>query len=571
MKKIKVVQILSYSCLYPHSNIKIEDMIKLIPSQSAIEWASYMFLRKSMMKIDETEHGCFLPLLFNLNKELQSHIVDYLQKIDIKNYVFIDKVAMLILIQYLIANHNDNKHNVLDSKDDFSNLMIAYLLCCDEMLRYTTNGIQKINDIDSFVKLYLPEQLKYNDIHYSKDYRVEFLRFYYFMGFCENDSKFRTYLNLFLTEKLIEKWDDYLYFVFETYLKAETNADGSTNKFIIDPSIYYGKAYMDAMCIDILNFKRTADFTCIRERPIYCQGNNTYSILCMNFFLDKLFQSFLFDFANVLRKYKHQTGINNYPDLKKMVGEHFTECYLFYEIMNGCFGKTSKKSFSGKELKVELKEGEPDYYVRKGKNIFLFEFKDVMLDAKTKHCEDFDKIQGELLQLFESSTYEKNKNKIKEKPQPKGITQLLNVIDKKLNVILQKMDVIECADKFNVYPIIVYQDCSFDIEGFNYILKKRFVELQIERNISDKYLLKDLVMLPLEGLIKLEDYFIDGKLQLEKLIDGYIIECSSTEENKILSFYKYLMSRAMDLGYNHKMSTRFKRVVDTVVEKNRKV
>lgn len=61
---------------------------------------------------------------------------------------------------------------MFESKDDFSNLIIAYLICCDEKLRYTTKSLDGISNVDSLMALYLPEQLRYNDIYYPKDYRV---------------------------------------------------------------------------------------------------------------------------------------------------------------------------------------------------------------------------------------------------------------------------------------------------------------------------------------------------------------------------------------------------------------
>ena len=131
------------------------------------------------MSINQTEADFFIPLLFQMNKKLQHIITNYLQSISINfsSYVFIDEVSLLILIEYLLESHNENDTDVFESKDDFSNLIIAYLICCDEKLRYTTKSLDGISNVDSLMALYLPEQLRYNDIYYPKDYRVEFMRF----------------------------------------------------------------------------------------------------------------------------------------------------------------------------------------------------------------------------------------------------------------------------------------------------------------------------------------------------------------------------------------------------------
>ena len=571
MEELLIKRQISYSCIFPSGTDTLREILKIIPSKSAIAWASYMLTKKKMMSINQTEADFFIPLLFQMNKKLQQIITNYLQSISINfsSYVFIDEVSLLILIEYLLESHNENDTDVFESKDDFSNLIIAYLICCDEKLRYTTKSLDEISNVDSLMALYLPEQLRYNDIYYPKDYRVEFMRFYYFMTFCEKNVTFKNYLELFLQEKNIKKWDDYLYFVFETYLTLSTNKGGSTNTIKIEPDFYYGKTFLDFMCIDIEKFKRTLDFTCLRSQPIYYRGDNTYSIIFMGFFIDKMFQSFLFDFASTLMKDKKTTKINNYPELKALVGNVFTENYLFYELVNGCFSKTCKKLISGQDLKIFLDDGEPDFYIRKGKNIFLLEFKDVMLDAKTKHCENIAQIKSEILELFESSTIEKSTGKQKKKAQAKGISQLLNVIETKLDIIIKKADKIETVDKFNVYPVIIYQDCCFDIEGVNYILRCRFEELKQKKNISDEYLVKQCVIMSFEMMFSLEDYFHNGRLQLDNLIDDYILECDKSDQNKLLPFNKFIMRKAWKLGYKHGMSTRFKKISDFMVEKNK--
>lgn len=200
MEELLIKRQISYSCIFPSGTDTLREILKIIPSKSAIAWASYMLTKKKMMSINQTEADFFIPLLFQMNKKLQHIITNYLQSISINfsSYVFMDEVSLLILIEYLLESHNENNTDVFESKDDFSNLIIAYLICCDEKLRYTTKSLDGISNVDSLMALYLPEQLRYNDIYYPKDYRVEFMRFYYFMTFCEKNVIFKNYLDMFL-------------------------------------------------------------------------------------------------------------------------------------------------------------------------------------------------------------------------------------------------------------------------------------------------------------------------------------------------------------------------------------
>ena len=559
MERLIVKRQITYSCIFPNGNDNLKELIKIIPSKSAIRWLSYLLLKKDLQTLNQNELEFLAPLLFKMNANLQHVISEYLEfiKNKINDYQFIDKTAILILVEYILENHNDIDVEVLESKDDFSNLFIAYLICCDETIMYSTKDLLNIKDADSQVLHHLPEQLKINDIIFPKDYRVEFIRFYYFMIFCKEDPEFREYLKAFLEENKIEKWEDYLIFILNTYLKNVANVEGASNLIQINPDIYYGKNFLDSMSVEIKDFKRTLDFTGLRSKPVYYYGNGLYSIISSKFFLDKMFQSFLFDLVSILKN-RNDNKIKNYPQLKQLVGDRFTEKYLFYEIMKGCFSNNNKKLIEGEELKKHLKDGEPDFYIRKGKNIFLFEFKDVMLNANVKHCGDLERINNEILQKFELTTSDKKKDK------PKGITQLLNVIENKLSTILNEYDNFEVLDKLNVYPIVIYQDSSFDIEGVRYLLNNRFSLLKKDRVISEDYLIKDFIMLPLEILIKLEDYFNDGTIILNDLIDNYIIETKKSEQNKLLPFNKYVMREAKAKGYNDKMSSRFREIINSL-------
>jgi hypothetical protein len=390
------------------------------------------------------------------------------------------------------------------------------------------------------------------------------------MKFCEVDTKFNGFLKLFLAEYNIKYWDHYLYFIFDIDGQMRTNKEGKTNVLYVD-SMSYATNYLRTMSISDGEFIPSIDFTGIRERPVYYLGDNTYCVLSLNFFVDKMFQSFLFDFATILTKRPEETNITGYPSLKKIVGEVFTEKVLFYNVMNDCFAKWHDTALSGDDLSKNLEDGEPDFYLRKSNDIFLFEFKDVMLNASIKHSDNYEQIESELLELFESSTKEKSTGKKRKVPNPKGITQLLNVIEYKMSSILSNADS-ETENKYNIYPIIVYQDNSFDIEGVNYILNKRFQLLKNNRAIPQNFVVHELVMLSLTTMIKLEDYFCSGQFKLGAIINEYISIKRTSPMNMAVPFNKFIMQKAFSEGYKNGKTKRFDNIITELViqEKQRK-
>jgi hypothetical protein len=84
------------------------------------------------------------------------------------------------------------------------------------------------------------------------------------------------------------------------------------------------------MVVDYKDYKSSEDFVGIRYKPIYSKKKMEYVIMSLNFFIDKFFQSFLFDFAKVLSEHYEITKIKGYSQLKKFVGEEFIEKHFFY-------------------------------------------------------------------------------------------------------------------------------------------------------------------------------------------------------------------------------------------------
>ena len=138
-----------------------------------------------------------------------------------------------------------------------------------------------------------------------------------------------------------------------------------------------------------------------------------------------------------------------------------------------------------------------------------------------------------------------------EKGRPKGVTQLVNVIDKHFEEIVGNG---QEKGNLQVYPILVYSDSSFDIEGINYYLNKRFLEILKKRNIRTDINVKDLVMVNINTLIMFEKAFADKKIKLDVLINDFISYKESKEQYRVVPFNKYLFQKAKSRGYFYKIS-----------------
>src|SRR5690606_24326316 len=135
------------------------------------------------------------------------------------------------------------------------------------------------------------------------------------------------------------------------------------------------------------------DYKPLRQYPLFKSEKDTFVFLDFRFFVDKFYQGFLFDFAAITKI--------PFPRLKTDMGNEFSEHILFYTVMQKCFANYGTIRITGNDIKNKIGSGEPDYYIRNGTDIFLFEFKDLILPTEVKYSGDAGAIQNCLIQKLE--------------------------------------------------------------------------------------------------------------------------------------------------------------------------
>lgn len=227
--------------------------------------------------------------------------------------------------------------------------------------------------------------------------------------------------------------------------------------------------------------------------------------------------------------------------------------------MDLCFSKYATICIRGESIKKILKEGEPDFYMRQGNKVFLFEFKDSTLNANIKYSNKIEAIRTSILGKFEETL----------DGQKKGIRQLINSIknirDSQFNNA--ELDLYD-NERSTIYPIIVHTDCSFEVEGVNYLLKERFEMLLNENVIKDRYLIKSIILVNLDTLISLQDLFHSRTLKLSSCINEYLDYTNSKRNqlNQIYPFDKFLMEQAFQKGYKNLAPNEFKSMIEGLVK-----
>ena len=559
MKKmeLKVQKLLSYSVVYPERHDKIEDLLAYVPSNTAIEVISYNLAKKVNQLVGEHDFNIWAPWLMKTRDAVKNPISRYAQQCNLGEYALIDEYAMLLLISRLLTYYNGRNDEL--TNDNLSDLFLAYMLCCDERLALSKSLPNNKMKADEFVAAFLPGCLKVDSIEAPRDYRLLLIKCYLLMiEFPKYNKTFAFYVDEFCKEKGISSAKKYLDEIFLTFLEMG-KIDRANCRMGFDDNEKSALRFYDGLSIDPYSYHHDNDFLKIREKPLLKTGHNIYNILYMKMFLDKTYIGLLFDIKDALVNRGLLNEKSGYMNLRSMLGEEFSEKFFFYTLMDRCFGKHYVK-YSGEMLKKSLGEGMPDFYLRKGNSIFIFECKDAQVASKKKLSDDYETIKNAIFEKYVANS----------KGHGKGVSQLASVIEHKVPLILKKIDVNAPKSFMFIFPIIVYFDDCFDVEGPNYLLNKEFQRIIKDRNVSVDYEVKDMVMVNIEQLMRLENFFVDSKLDLAYLINSYIDYKEQAELNQVFPFNKFLFQEAKQVGFELKKTRWFDEIFGNLKEMDKK-
>ncbi len=249
------------------------------------------------------------------------------------------------------------------------------------------------------------------------------------------------------------------------------------------------------------------DFVNIRSNPIYRVDENTFRLTYPLFALELIGNGLYFKFKAINDKLPKETRVKDLYGLKTY---EFSEKYILHDVLKEYYGRRYFQR-NGDELDAEY-DGAPDYYVRNGKRIFLYESKDILINAKVKQSSDFREINKELsIKLFQN-----------EKGKPKAVLQLINNIRKILSKTL------EFDSGFNpknviIHPLLVLHYRIFNTAGLNKWVNFWFQD-ELEKLKQEGFDVKNvrpLLLIDIDTLIFNKDVFQNRKLSLEKVFLDY--------------------------------------------------
>lgn len=400
------------------------------------------------------------------------------------------------------------------------NLFKAYLLLNqqntskDVIAKRTTENLSK--------ELYLPalifaQSYPYSDlINYETTELItaQIIKSFYLFEFLAENDETRALLDSFLQYYACPDWEGYLKKLLPI-VSSIIKADKEAHIDIVIPKDEMYKSnceFIDKLAVKDNEAIQDYDFKIIRSQPIYKVSEGLYRIIYPLFVIEMIFKGLYFKLSEINNLLPKNVKKGN---LRSFYCDEFSEKHLLYRLLNSIY-KNRYIQFSGAEMLDAGLNAEPDFYIRKGNKAFLFESKDILINAEVKQSADYVLY----LREFTKKLYYVDDGKSRKN---KAVLQLI----KNVKRLLEKNLIIDSNYKeksLHIYPILILHDNQFNISGLNVIVNNWFqVELkELQREGLDTQRVKQLVIIDIDTLIFYQDLFRDRVLKLECLIDDYI-------------------------------------------------
>lgn len=357
----------------------------------------------------------------------------------------------------------------------------------------------------------------YSNTNYLNLRLIELIKACLFLEYCK--EKIPHHFKSFLEDYGINKWQEYVLYLHQIGMLIIEQDINEPVKFISIPKNdkNYDKkvAFFDKFCIQEI-YQNDQDFTIIKSRPVEKIGETgEYCIVFEQFFVEKMYKSLYFTFKEINDSFKDFDQYQKPSTFRSNIGLEFSEKILMNRILRDALGK-KYKHLGYKELQ---KVGRPDYYIRDGKHIFLFECKDNLIKKKVVDSGDIDDFISEMKHIFI----------INKEGRPKAIKQLVN------NIVSIREGTFDEDRGINpnnnvIYPIIVTHNSIFSLPGINALINEWFFT-ELKLNGIDNNI-KNLTIIDIGTLIMYQGLFSQKNNSIRELIDSYWKNCKTLNSKK---------------------------------------
>ena len=332
---------------------------------------------------------------------------------------------------------------------------------------------------------------------------LQIIKGYHFFKYCEH-SKIKEHLSAFIENNGAKSWYHYLYDAIQLILFPLQNKQGNFPRIELNNQ-RDGEKFLRAHSFKentIVPLETNQDYTYFKSHPLIELNDGTYLPISPIFCINHIYKSIYFEFKAINESFLGTANHIKGQGLLSIFTTEFSEQTIFERYVRNAIYRHRGIKKSDRDCKKERSIGhEPDFYLRDGNNIILFENKDIMISDHIISSKQYNLLEQEL-----------DKKLVK-----KGIGQLIYNI-KQIENKTFKWDS-SLPNNPKIYPVLVIDDSSLCAPGLNYILNEIFQQ-QLECN-NIKLKVYPLAIVELDTLIAFANYFQLPDVRFKKLLEQY--------------------------------------------------
>lgn len=535
---IKIGISIGYKDIFDGKIPDIKEVLKGISREVLLK--AMVFLIKDENKLNPLNGELdFIDIFFcennlEIKESIKRKCHEIVLKTNNKNIAFLNTYFSLKLYEFCFDNMQENRTTVSNEEAEIK-IFKAYLVIAQEFKdkeKTLSEDLKNSNYTQSAAIILFSQAFPYSElINYNmeKTFICQYIRSKYFFRFLEKNNP--KLLILFLKYYKLDSWKKSLQILVPIIMKIAL--DNRATELCISKE-EEGYDFISKISLSKEKEVEDIDFKTLRAFP-FNKIESGFQVVNDLFLVELLHKGLFF----IIKRFNDSLE-DGKRDFRSYYCDNFSERYLLYKLLNKIYGKKSYKQISGDGFRENRINAEPDYYIRNGKNILLFESKDIMINASVKNSFSWTEYE----KVIKDKLYYKIKN---ERVKPKAILQLINNISR----ILKKELFVDIGYKestVKIYPILILFDNQFNIAGFNDIIdswyKKELIKL--EENGHNICNVESLTIIDIDTLIYYQDMITNGKIKLWDIIAKYHVmrrkkTTSRIElEAKLLSFSDYI-------------------------------
>ncbi len=513
------------------------DFLKGIPTVKALEFIvslqNMVIYALSDMKM---QAQLFAQMISVFEGEDLIAIQNYVHKTSGRGQVPILMDNYSCLLFYLLALQNYNSTDRALTIEDHRNIYKAYLYCSHIWLEQQQRNIKGLGLTDLSILIDLPVV----EFKSYKDFKVQLYKATRFFDFCNQNAHFGQFAQWFLEDKGVTTAPEYLGKIF--HLFSLTAKEPAPVYIQVNATQTVDISFFDQYVItpeDCKHLWKTKDVNYLRNHFLLktidnATGDTKLLILNTILLVDKLYQGMMFDLSESVLK----RGGGNYKgkpfktkgDFNTFVGDEFSEQQIFYDAMEMAYPTDDVLKLSGSQLKANGVTGELDYCLVDGDRLFLFEYKDVMMNDETKRSSDIALIKETIFDRI--CKYEKKRKK--------GVGQLVFNVNRIFNEHLLDEFGVNPSEIKEVFFVVVTTDTAFNAIGVNALIREEYARIKENLDFTIPARMVEPTIIDFESLFSLIIPLREKKLDLGTLVNQYLDKTRRRGSIRMMPFNGYI-------------------------------